>query len=43
MGLVECMKHSLVEPYPVLYEKDGEYIARVVYTVIVRKKSMLIT
>lgn len=42
MGMTECMKHGLIEPYPVLYEKDGEYIARTVFTVIVRKKPMLI-
>ena len=24
MGLVECLNHNLVEPFNVLYEKDGE-------------------
>ncbi len=24
MGLVECVNHNLVEPYDVIYEKDGE-------------------
>ena len=24
MGVVECLNHHLVEPYNVLYEKDGE-------------------
>ncbi len=23
MGLVECVNHNLVEPYDVIYEKDG--------------------
>ena len=23
MGVVECLNHNLVEPYNVLYEKDG--------------------
>ena len=25
MGVVECAKHSLMEPFNVLYEKDGEH------------------
>lgn len=25
MGLVECVNHNLVEPYDVIYEKDGEF------------------
>lgn len=24
MGVVECTKHNLVEPFNVLYERDGE-------------------
>ena len=24
MGVVECMNHNLVEPFHVLYEKEGE-------------------
>lgn len=24
MGLVECLNHNLVEPFNVLYERDGE-------------------
>jgi len=23
MGVVECVKHGIVEPFPVLYEKEG--------------------
>ena len=26
MGVVECLNHRLVEPFNVLYEKDGECI-----------------
>jgi hypothetical protein len=26
MGVVECVTHKLVEPFQVLYEKDGEFI-----------------
>ena len=24
MGVVECVKHMVVEPFPVLYEKEGK-------------------
>jgi len=34
MGVVECVSHKLVDPYPVLYEKPGEFIAQVKYTVL---------
>nr|XP_054756169.1 proliferation-associated protein 2G4-like [Lytechinus pictus] len=34
MGIVECMNHNLVEPYPVLYEKDGEFVAQFKFTVL---------
>lgn len=26
MGVVECVKNKLIEPYQVLYEKPGKYI-----------------
>ena len=25
MGVGECVKHMIVEPFPVLFEKEGEY------------------
>ena len=25
MGVVECLKHNLVEPFSVLYDKEGEW------------------
>ncbi|XP_072047554.1 proliferation-associated protein 2G4-like [Amphiura filiformis] len=34
MGVVECVKHGLVEPYPVLYDKEGEFVAQFKYTVL---------
>ncbi|XP_780193.2 proliferation-associated protein 2G4 [Strongylocentrotus purpuratus] len=34
MGIVECLNHNLVEPYPVLYEKDGEFVAQFKFTVL---------
>jgi len=35
MGVMECVTHKLVNPYPVLYEKTGELVAQFKYTVIV--------
>ena len=34
MGVVECAKHMVVEPFPVLYEKDGEVVAQIKSTVL---------
>ncbi|XP_022079318.1 proliferation-associated protein 2G4-like [Acanthaster planci] len=35
MGVVECASHKLLEPYPVLYEKEGELVAQFKFTVLV--------
>jgi len=35
MGIVECVNHDLFEPYPVTYEKDGEFVAQFKFTVLV--------
>jgi len=35
LGITECLKHDLVSPYPVLYEKQGEYLAQFTFTVLV--------
>eukprot|EP00088_Acartia_fossae_P021784 TRINITY_DN2312_c0_g1_i1.p1 TRINITY_DN2312_c0_g1~~TRINITY_DN2312_c0_g1_i1.p1 ORF type:complete len:393 (-),score=89.73 TRINITY_DN2312_c0_g1_i1:303-1481(-) len=34
LGVVECVTHKLVEPFQVLYEKDGEYVAQFKFTVL---------
>jgi curved DNA binding protein len=34
MGVVECAKHGLMEPFNVLYEKDGEFVAQFKFTVL---------
>ena len=34
MGVVECVKHKLLEPYSVLYDKDNEIIAQFKFTVL---------
>lgn len=33
-GIVECYKHALVEAYPVLYEKEGEFVAHIKFTAL---------
>merc|ERR1740123_172925 len=35
MGVVECLKHELVHPYPVLFEKKSDYIAHFKFTVLI--------
>jgi len=34
MGVVECMKHDLLVGYPVLFEKQGDFVAHVKYTIL---------
>lgn len=34
MGVVECVKHGLVEPFNVLWERDGEFVAQFKYTLL---------
>jgi len=34
LGITECLKHDLVSPYPVLYEKPNEFIAQFKFTVL---------
>jgi curved DNA binding protein len=43
LGIKECISKGVVQEYPVLYEKDKEFIARVKFTVIVKKTPILIT
>lgn len=35
MGVIECTKHDLMEPYPVYYEKEGDFVAEFKFTVLV--------
>ena len=37
LGLSEMVQHDLVDPYPVLYEADGEFVARFQTTVLCTK------
>lgn len=34
LGLVECVQHGLLNAYPVLYEKQGEFVAQIKSTVL---------
>jgi len=35
LGVIECAKHDLMEPYPVYFEKEGEFVAEFKYTVLI--------
>jgi len=37
-GLIECITHGLLQPYPVLHEKEGELVAQIKGTVLLTKK-----
>jgi len=34
MGVVECVKHNVIQPFNVLYEKDGMFVAQFKFTVL---------
>jgi len=33
MGIVECVKHSLIEPFSVLYEREGIPVLVLVFSI----------
>lgn len=35
LGIIECQKHQLIEPFVVLYEKSGEYVAQFKFTALI--------
>eukprot|EP01116_Phalansterium_solitarium_P002001 TRINITY_DN11860_c1_g1_i1.p1 TRINITY_DN11860_c1_g1~~TRINITY_DN11860_c1_g1_i1.p1 ORF type:complete len:406 (+),score=147.45 TRINITY_DN11860_c1_g1_i1:49-1218(+) len=41
LGIVECVRHDLMHPYPTLFEKPGEFVAQFKYTVLVLPSSTL--
>ncbi|CAF1486214.1 unnamed protein product [Didymodactylos carnosus] len=41
MGVIECAKHELVEPYPVYHEKDGEFVAEFKFTLLLMPNGQL--
>uniref|UniRef100_A0A2P2LV18 ERBB-3 BINDING PROTEIN 1 n=2 Tax=Rhizophora mucronata TaxID=61149 RepID=A0A2P2LV18_RHIMU len=34
LGLIECVNHDLLQPYPVLHEKPGDLVAHIKFTVL---------
>ncbi|XP_048324297.2 ERBB-3 BINDING PROTEIN 1 [Ziziphus jujuba] len=34
LGLVECVNHDLLQPYPVLFDKPGDLVAHIKFTVL---------
>jgi len=34
MGVLECVNHKLIEPFNVLYEKEGEFVVQFKFTVL---------
>jgi len=34
MGIVECVKHEVCTPFPVMFEKEGEFVAQFKYTTL---------
>uniref|UniRef100_A0A7N0VEW1 ERBB-3 BINDING PROTEIN 1 n=1 Tax=Kalanchoe fedtschenkoi TaxID=63787 RepID=A0A7N0VEW1_KALFE len=34
LGLLECVNHDLLQPYPVLHEKPGDFVAHIKFTVL---------
>jgi len=40
-GITEIVKHDLVHAYPVLYEKQGEYISQFKFTVLIQANQTL--
>jgi len=42
MGLKECINKGVIDVYPVVGEKDGEFTARIKFTIIVRDKPIII-
>lgn len=42
MGLKECLSKEILQSYPVVCEKTGEFIARIKFTIIVKDKPILL-
>eukprot|EP01083_Nonionella_stella_P228373 809397_1 len=41
LGLTECLKHDLLQPYPVLFEKEGEFVAQLKFTVLLMPSGIM--
>merc|ERR1712154_284897 len=41
LGITECVRTNIVQPYPILSEKNGEYVAQFKFTVIINPKATI--
>mmetsp|Transcript_5593 Transcript_5593/g.9069 ORF Transcript_5593/g.9069 Transcript_5593/m.9069 type:complete len:509 (+) Transcript_5593:87-1613(+) len=41
MGVIECVRMNMVQPYPILSERQGEYVAQFKFTAIVSPKGTI--
>merc|ERR1711879_140695 len=41
MGVVECVKHDLMQPFNVLFEREGEFVAQYKQTVLLMPNGVL--
>jgi hypothetical protein len=41
MGIVECVKHALIEPFTVLYDREGMY--EIVLFLLISELAQLLT
>jgi len=41
MGVVECMKHDMLHAYPPIYEKEGDFVAHIKFTVLVMQSGQV--
>jgi len=41
LGIVECVRHDLMHPYPTLFDKPGEFVAQFKFTVLVLPSATL--
>jgi len=41
LGVIECAKHELVEPYPIYHEKEGEFVAEFKFTLLLMPSGQL--
>jgi len=41
LGITECVRNNMVQPYPVLSEKHGEYVAQFKFTAVLNPKATI--
>jgi len=41
MGVVECEKHNLMKPFPVLFEREGEIVVQLKCTVLIMPTALM--